>query len=162
MRLLETTSSRFIAVRRDAAHLRLDPPLQLVVHADGIATRGLDERPDHDLHAAGVLPEGVARPILAGVVRERQDRRAGSRREHRAADAVAPGLARGDARAFGKDRYPHSLPEALGALLHDLVARAVPARAVDGDAANGEEAPAHEREPQELLLDDPALRREAA
>src|SRR5207244_7200360 len=51
--------------------------------------------------------------------------------------------------------------EPLRALLEDLVARRMPARAVDRDAADGEQSPAHEGQPQQLLLHDPALRREA-
>src|SRR5687768_8018711 len=161
-RLRETTSRGFITVRRDAAHLSLDPLLHLGVHAEDVAPCRRDRRADHHLHAAGVLAERVTRPVFARIVRHRQDGRAGTHREQRSADAVAPDLARSDARALGENRHPHSLREAPPALLHDLVARAVAAGAVDRDAADRVEAPADERQPEQLALDDPALRREAA
>src|SRR5258706_2680548 len=157
-----TRSRDAMALRRDDAHLSLDPAPHLVVDRDHVPARGFDQRADHDLHRAALLPEGVARPVLPGVMRDRQDRRAGARREERAADAVAPDLSRRDARALREDRHPVAFLQALGALLDDLLARAAAARAVDGDGADRPQAPADEREPEELLLDDPALRRERA
>src|SRR6478735_1511433 len=118
----ETSSSRRIALRRDLAHARLDPGLHLVVDREHVAPRGLDQRADDYRYSAGALLEGVARPVLARVV--------GDRQEQRAADAVAPHLARRGARALGEDRDPHALPQALPALLHDLLARARAGRAV--------------------------------
>src|SRR5687768_9123864 len=108
-RLRETTSRGFITVRRDAAHLSLDPVLDLGVHGEDVAPRRRDRRADHHLHAAGALTERVARPVFAGIVRHRQDGGAGAHREHRSTYAVAPDLARSDARALREDRHPHAL-----------------------------------------------------
>src|SRR5260221_11644227 len=157
-----TRSRDAIALRRDHPHLGLDPALHLVVDRHHVAPFSGDERADDHLYRAALLLERVARPILAGVVRDRQDRRSGARGEQRAPDSVAAGLPWRDARALGEDRHPVPLLQALGALRHDLLARAAAARAVDGDRADRHEPPAHERQPQQFLLHDPALRRERA
>src|SRR5260221_870526 len=150
-----------MSLRRDHAHLPLDPALDLVVDAHDVAPRGGNERADDHLDDAGLLLESVAPPELTRVVGNRQDRRSGARGERGAADAVASPLAGRHARALGKARYPQARAQALRALLDDLLARRVPARAIDRDAANRHQAPADEGQPQQLLLHDPALRREA-
>src|SRR6185369_6641659 len=85
------TSSRVgIEVRRDDAHLALDPAFHLAIDLEHLASRGGDERADHDLHDAGLLAERVAGPHLPRVVRDRKDGRARARGEQRSPDAVAP------------------------------------------------------------------------
>src|SRR5258706_15447427 len=151
----ETSSRVGIQVGRAGAHLALDPAFDLAIDLEHLAPRGLDHRSDHDFHQAGLLAERVARPYFAGVVRDRKDRSARARGEQRSPDAIAPLYARRDASALGKDRDPVSLAQPLGPLLDDLLARARAARAVDRDGADRHEPPAHEGQPQELLLHDP-------
>ena len=109
----------------------------------------------------GPLAEQSLRPQVAGVVRDRQDRRRQAR--SRAARRRSCSFARvpaADARALGIDDDPEALREALAALLRDLLHRVRAGLAVDRDRRGEREAPAEERDRQQLLLGDERERRE--
>jgi len=125
-----------------------------------LAAARLDRRADHDADRARLLEEPAPPPVEPGVVRDRHDQPARLGREHRAADAVLLGLAGRDARALREHQHPAALLEPLAALRHDLLDRVMAGAAVDGDRLHQARRPADERDPQDLALEDPRLRRE--
>ncbi len=120
---------------------------------------GIDARPDAHRDRAGALEKRVARPEQARVVRHRHDRRAARRGEPRAAELIGTALARTHAGALRKYHDPEALLEPFTAAPRDGPQSRDAARAVDGDRAHQREAPAEERDPQELALEHMHLRR---
>jgi hypothetical protein len=93
-------------------------------------------------------------------VRHRHDAGTGGHRNGGAPGAVAARLARRHARALGKHHDPHPVGETALALLDHLAHRRAAGTAVDGDGAQQPDAPADERDPRELALKHPGLRRQ--
>ncbi len=69
-------------------------------------------------------------------------------------------LAGAHARALREDQDPDAGREPLASLVEHLVDRAVTGAAVDADAFQQPRRPTHERDPQQLALEDPGLGRE--
>ena len=101
---------------------------------------------------AGLLAEDAFRPQVPGVVRDRNHRHVERDGEARAAGLVLGARAGPDARAFRINDDPESLLEAFAALRGDLLHRVNAGLAVDGDRRGQREAPAEERDRQQLLL----------
>src|SRR5688500_16756385 len=134
------------------AHLALDPLLDLAVELLGRELAGVDRGAYAHRDRAGVLQERVAPPVLAGIVRNRHDRRCGLGGEPRAARLVLGTRAGRDPRALGEDHDAVPPRQPVESLIEQLAQRAAAVAPIDGDRRQHGEAPAEERYPEELAL----------
>src|SRR5262249_16866234 len=90
----------------DLGHLALDPRLRALVDHARLDAARLDRWPDHDPDRAAALEPAAARPELAGVVCDGNDRPTRLGREQRSAETVALRLADRHPRALWEDHHP--------------------------------------------------------
>src|SRR5260221_9853376 len=128
---------------RKPGHFIFDPVFGQPEHRQRFLAGGVDQGTDAHRHLAGIFEEGIAPPALAGIVRDRQDRRADARRQPGAADAVTSALARRHARAFGKNNHIVAARQSVASLLENLVARGLAAFAVDRNRLQSAQHPAY-------------------
>src|SRR5438270_7167872 len=86
----ETSSRVAIGGPRDVHHLALDPAFHRVLHLQHVHPLRVDRRPDHHANGTCMLAKCIARPDLAGVVRDGHDRQPRTRGEECPAHAIAP------------------------------------------------------------------------
>ena len=158
---LELRSSRLRACRVGRmSRVRLDPCLRLGVDFTRIATGGGDRRADDDADGAGLLHQPAARPVVAGIVRHRHDQPPVS------AASSAPltpylRVSPGGMRVPSGKITTHS-PSASRALPCSITLRTAvgPAPRSTAIARSWRDAPADERDPGQLALEHPDLRRQ--
>src|SRR6266581_6657667 len=121
---------------------------------------GVDRRAYLHRYDPRALEKGLAAPEQSGIVRDRHHRNAAFHGEPGPAHMILAALAGSDPRAFGEDRNPETLREALMAEFRHAPERPGAAAAVDGDRAHQCKTPSEERNPQELALQYQYLRRE--
>src|ERR1700704_4228442 len=143
-----------------SCHAALDPFLDRQVQRFRRVSTRIDRRPDLSRHRSWTLEKGVASPKQAGIVRDRNDRRAAFHRKPCAAFVILAAFARFYARALREDRDPEPLREPFAAELGHPIQRPHATAAVDRDRARERKAPAEEGDPQELSLQYQHLRRE--
>ena len=143
--------------RATSPSIHVSTSLMSVVTSFPAGEIGLAER---NRHCPGTLSEQSLRPQVAGIVRDGQYRRRELDGEPRAAGLVFRPGAGSDSRAFRIDDDPEALTEPFAALRRDLLHRVGARLAVDRDGRSQREAPAEERNRQELLLGDVGKRRE--
>src|SRR5262249_14296784 len=122
-----------IGWRSETPDGRLDPRLNLLVDLAHLAATCCNRWADHDPHSTGFLHETAPRPVVAGVVRDRNEQPPGRRGEQCAAYTVPAGLADRHTRALGVAHPPVAFLEPRLALLDHLRHRRVPGAPIDGD-----------------------------
>ena len=116
---------------------------------------------DDDADRAGLFNEPAPRPVCAGIVRQRHHQLAGGGGEQGAAHSrILARLPRRHARALRKDDDPQPIGKPRLALFDHLVDGPVTLSPIDGDRPQHLQSPADERDPQQLALEHPHLRRE--
>ena len=146
--------------RCDRGDLMLDPGAHFLVELARVATGCFDRRPDHDANDARLLHPAAARPVVTRVVRDRA--RSCSPRARRAARRSLRTCA-------SRRRRRECLPGRSGSTCPSR-SRCVPCSitcvhrrgaglAIDRDRLQAAHGPADQRDPHQLALQHPRLRR---